>query len=441
MAINLNVNPKIHNKAYRPLLKDNTETQIIFGGSSSGKSMFLARRAVMDVFEGNRNYLCARNVASYIKPSIFREILAAISYLKLKPYFKVNLSELTITNRIRGTQFLFVGCDDTEKVKSIRAENGPITDLWVEEATEISEPAYNNLSLRLRGRAKVSKRYILSFNPIYRTHWIYKRFFSKIWKENDKIYKDEQLCILKTTYKDNRFLDKTEIRTLERYKTISPYHYNVYALGNWGVLGKLIYTNWEVQDLTEIRSRCDFYRNGLDFGYTNDPASFSRSGRVGDPDTIYIFDEDGGFGWDNPTIARNISPRVGEEIVTCDSAEPKSIDELKFGTPFINAMPCTKGPGSLLHGIQWLQQKHFIVDKQCQEHINELSIWQWKQNKNGEHINVPVDANNHWLDALRYAWDREINFVGLPGIYTDADYKKELQNEVNRQSNESVGIY
>lgn len=139
--IKLKVSSKIFNKVYIPYLKDNTPTQIFYGGSSSGKSVFLAQRTVLDLMKGGRNYLVVRNVAKTIRGSVYNEIVKAISDMKLDSFFNVLKSELTITC-INGYQILFCGLDDPEKIKSITPAKGVITDIWVEEATEIEYNAY-----------------------------------------------------------------------------------------------------------------------------------------------------------------------------------------------------------------------------------------------------------------------------------------------------------
>lgn len=424
-SITLNVDPNTWNDVYRPYIACNIPTQILFGGGSSGKSLFLSRRGGLDVFRQPRNYLVIRNVANTIKGSVWNEITKALRFFKIYNYWKINKSESTIINKLTGYGFYFRGLDNTEKVKSVSPERGVFTDIWIEEATEITELQYNDLLVRQRGESKMPKRVIMSFNPVYRNHWIFKRFF-KNWRDNDKIYIDDKLLILKTTYRDNRFLSEQEIKRLEQFKESSPYHYNVYCLGNWGVLGKLIITNWEVRDLSSEFDRFDNFRNGLDFGYTNDPTAFIRSSRLRDDNELYILAETGGRGWSNQYIAGQVKPIIGSDILKCDCAEPKSIDELI--TYDIAAQPCKKGKDSVLHGIQWLQTKKIIVHTSCQNPINELSIWQWQRNKHGEYINKPVDANNHWMDALRYAWDDEINSDGGPGIYTFADYQRDMKN-------------
>lgn len=227
MNVNLNISKKVFNDAYYPYLNKETRTQIYFGGSSSGKSYFLAQRTVLDVLANQRNYLICRAVASTLKRSVFNEIVKAISNFKLSKLFLINKTDMTITC-INGYQILFAGLDDVEKIKSITPQKGVITDIWIEEATEITYQAFKQLNKRLRGKTKVNKRMILSFNPIYKTHWIFTQFFL-LWDDTKNTFESEDLFILKTTYIHNKFLTKGDIKELEN--EIDKYYYEVYTLG------------------------------------------------------------------------------------------------------------------------------------------------------------------------------------------------------------------
>ena len=145
----MDLNLKI-NKAYLPYLNDDTRFQIYFGGSSSGKSIFLTQRVLIDLLKGGRNYLIARKVGRYIKKSVFTELKKLIYDNALDDYFSINQSEYVITCK-NGYQAIFVGLDDVEKVKSITAEKSVITVVWVEEATEVDKNDIKQLNKRMRG--------------------------------------------------------------------------------------------------------------------------------------------------------------------------------------------------------------------------------------------------------------------------------------------------
>ena len=254
------------NDTYLPYLEATEYTQIFFGGSSSGKSYFLAQRTVKENVEGY-NYLICRNVGNTIKKSVFNEICKAISNMQLAMFYRINRTELTITCTLNSKQILFSGLDDEEKLKSITPINGVLEKIWIEEATEIRRSAYMQLKKRLRGRTDKHKGIILSFNPVLKTHWIYTEFFAGCWDESKNVYKDARKLILKTTYKDNKFLTPDDIYELEH--ETDEYFFNVYTLGNWGILGNVIFKNWSTADLSSMVKSFDTINNGLDFGFTN----------------------------------------------------------------------------------------------------------------------------------------------------------------------------
>lgn len=392
-----------YNPVYEPLLTDETPVQILFGGSSSGKSYFAAQRIVVDVLVNKRNYLITRNVAKSIRQSTFNEICKAISNCGASKYFTINKTDMVITCR-NGYQILSCGLDDPEKIKSITPAKGVITDVLVEEATEIEYNAYKQLDKRLRGISdfKGIKRITMLFNPILKSSWIYQEFFSN-WADDKTTYKDDKVFITKTTYKDNKFLTADDITKLE--SETDPYYYNVYTLGNWGVLGAVIFKNWTVEDCAETRKAADNYRNGLDFGFSTDPAALVRLHYDKKHKKIYILDELYQRGLTNDVLATEVKKIIGYDYVRCDSAEPKSIQELKnYG---VAALPAIKGKDSVLFGIQWLQQHQIIIDVSCQNFKNEISQYKWQEDKQGNVLRIPVDKNNHLLDALRYAFSTE----------------------------------
>lgn len=406
----IQIDPAVFNAVYLPHLDNLDRTQIFYGGSGSGKSVFLAQRCVFDVMQGKRNYLVCRQVARTIRKSVFNEVKKVISDFSVKHLFNINQTDLVITCK-NGCQILFAGLDDPEKIKSITPEKGVITDVWIEEATETERNTVKDLYKRQRGGSDdTAKRMIMSFNPILQSHWIYEEYFSGIgWADKQTEYKGNDLTILKTWYIHNRFLTPEDVRDLEN--ETDSYFYNVYTLGNWGVLGNLIFTNWTVEDLSELRDQFVNRRVGLDFGYSSDPAAmpvthFDRAHK-----TIYIFDELYERGLTNDMLAVEVKAKINEDYITCDSSEPKSIAELnRYG---VNARGASKGKDSVIHGIQWLQQQKIVIDVGCINTRNEFQQYKWKEDAGGYAMPVPVDKNNHLIDALRYAYEADMEDAWL----------------------------
>lgn len=420
--IPIKIDADIFNDVYLPHLENMARTQIFYGGSASGKSVFLAQRAVVNVLEGGRNYLVCMALAKYIRHAVFKEIKKTIDGWGLSGEFKINKTDLTITCS-NGYQFLFAGLDDADKLKSITANKGVITDILVEEATLTTSKAIKQLNKRLRGlelgRTSPKKRLHLAFNPIIKSHHIYKEYFSNTeWADDQTEYNDGKLSILKTTYKDNRFLAPEDIQDLE--DEADKYYYDVYTLGNWGVLGDVIFTNYQVKDLSKIKGDFDNHRNGLDFGYSNDPAAFIRSHFDKKKKIVYIVDEFYALELSDEELAAEIKPVIGAEPLLCDSAEPKSIAKLKkLG---LKAVSAKKGKDSIRFGIKWLKGYTIIIDVRCVIFKREIETYQWKKDKHGESLNIPVDRNNHGIDALRYQYTADMDereparFIDVKGL-------------------------
>lgn len=399
MRLNVKINKEVFNESYLQFLNCDTRIQHFFGGSSAGKSVFVVgQRAIYDILNGGRNYLIVRNVARTSRQSTFNEVCKTVSRWNLDKYFKINKGDLSVTC-INGYQILFAGLDDVQKLKSITPAQGVLTDIVVDEATETDAGDIKELEKRLRGRSLLRKRLTLIYNPILRSHWLYQNYFVGKFHDDDKMYHDKDLLIYKATYKDNlKFLEQDDINALEN--ETDEYYYNVYTLGNFGVMGDVIFTNWKTEDLTDIRKTFDNIRHGLDFGYSKHPSALVSLHYDSTRKRIFIFTGRYEYGCTNQELADIIKSDVGKDIVTCDSAEPKSIQELvNHG---INADGARKGKGSIEYGIQWLRQHEIIVDKRCQDIINELQQYQRKNDK-------IVDKFNHCIDALRYALEDDMN--------------------------------
>ncbi|HBG8385101.1 PBSX family phage terminase large subunit [Clostridioides difficile] len=409
MAINLEINPDVFNPIYlKHQLNNNNRYQIYFGGSSSGKSFSLAQRTVLDVFKGNRNYLIVRNVQSTLKRSCLNEITKAISNFKLNEYFQVNKTDMIITCKLNNKQILFCGLDDVEKVKSITPIDGVITDIWVEEATETDYKAVKQLDKRLRGKSKVVKRLTLSFNPILKDHWLYTEYFD-IWEDDKQYVEKDNVSILKTTYKDNKFLAEDDIKALENES--DKYYYEVYTLGNWGVLGAVIFKNWKVEDFSDIESTFDNFRHGIDWGFADDPFAYVKSHYDRMRRKLYICDEIEAVGLLNREAAPLVSKKANRDLVICDNASPKDVAE--FSDLRVNAVSARKGAGSIEYGIKFLQGLEIIIHPRCQNFKNEINKYKYKEDKNGNILPIAVDKDNHLIDALRYSLENDMEYGGI----------------------------
>lgn len=352
-----------------------------------------------------RKGLVVRKVSNTLRESIFALFKSVLSDWQLYEECKVNKTDMTI-ELPNGSIFIFKGIDDPEKIKSI----ANIDDIIVEECTEIDMADFDQLDLRLRSQNPYLQIHCM-FNPVSKSNWVYSRWF----KDG---YNEESTIVLHTTYNDNKFLPQSYLDTLNEMARNNPTYHKIYALGEFATLDKLVYTNWIEQpfDYMEVlrnsnKSKAIF---GLDFGYTNDPTAFI--GLVLDQANkkIWIYEDFQKKGLTNEDISNEIADLgYRKEVISCDSAEPKSIEELKrYGLNRVR--PALKGRDSIINGIQLIQQYQVIVHPKCLNVLDELRNYTWVKDKTtGEYINRPIDTYNHSLDAFRYAVMTEIGgFTG-----------------------------
>jgi len=222
--VDFSILPKLMNKWIIDLRNNRNRYICCKGGGGSGKSYGIIQLNVYRcITEPGHKYLVVRKVGKTIRESIFALIQEIISSYDCMPLFKVNKTDMTI-ECVNGNKFIFTGIDDVEKLKSIQG----ITDIIIEEASELDIGDYRQLNIRMRGRSKYDKQMFLMFNPIHIGHWLKVEFF-----DNRKI----DATVLETTYKDNRFLDAAAVKVLEDFKDSDPYYYMVYCLGHWGIIG------------------------------------------------------------------------------------------------------------------------------------------------------------------------------------------------------------
>ena len=392
----INIHTNIFNPVYLPYLEDySTRFLLFYGGAGSGKSHFIAQRLVYKALKDKRKILVLRKVNRTTKASTFQLLLDTLNQFGILNYCVINRTDFSITLP-NGSQFLCMGLDDPEKIKSITG----LTDAWLEEATEFSLDDFSQVNLRVRDPKAENQEIILSLNPVSKANWCYLHFFAEN-PELDEFRKTVR--IVHTTYKDNPHLPEAYVQALLMMKATNEVYYKIYALGEFGSLDKLIYNNWQKMDFDPDTIKGQLLC-GLDFGYTNDPTAFTASILVENERRIYIFKEWGGTGYLNDAIADQIKEMgFAKSIICADSAEQKSIDEIKrLGISRIK--PCVKGKGSVLQGIQKLQQYELIVHPSCENVIEELENYAWKKDKQtNEYINEPAEGFDHYMDSLRYS--------------------------------------
>ena len=348
------------------------------------------------------NLLVVRATYNTLRNSCFTELKWAIARRGVQQYWQINLSPLEMTYLPTGQKIYFRGLDDPLKVTSITVDVGVLCWLWIEEAYEIdSEESFDTLDESIRGQVPdgLFKQITLTFNPWNEHHWLKKRFFDA--PDNDVLAKT-------TNYLCNEFLDDADLRVFERMKRDNPRRYQVAGLGNWGMVDGLVYENFREAEF-ELSDLPDTARSffGLDFGYTNDPTAF-WAGMVDEKSKkIWVFDEMYERGMSNERIAERITEMgYAKEVITADSAEPKSIDRLRtLGLRRVRA--AQKGKDSILNGIDRIQDYELIVHPRCKNFLVEIYNYTWAKDKFGRAINKPIDDFNHLMDAMRYALESD----------------------------------
>lgn len=374
---------------YWPYVRDyTTRFNVYYGGAGSGKSHFVAQKLILKCLQHKRKLLVVRKVGNTLKDSVWAMFLKLL-YQMPAVIKTINKSEYTI-ELINGSIILFKGFDDPEKIKSIEG----ITDIVVEEASELTEDDFDQLNLRLRAACGMLQIHLM-FNPVSKANWVYKRFFANGTPEDT--------VIIHTTYKDNPHLPKEYIDSLLRLERTNPAYFKIYVLGDFATLDKLVFPVKTVKIIKEEELKDLQFWVGMDFGYTNDPTAITWGYCDVINRKLLITGEYDKTEMTNDIIAKTlVDLGLSKERIVADSAEPKSIAELKrLGINRISA--AVKGPDSVKNGIDRLQRYDIIIDERCTNTIEEFDNYTWKKDKKtGEYINEPIDSFNHHIDSIRY---------------------------------------
>lgn len=393
MAVNLNIDKKIFLPVYYPYLFDYSKRyNVYYGGRASGKTYFLIQKLLLKGLKEKRVILLMNKQTNKVSDGVWRELNNAIDLFHLRPYFTFNKTEFRATCILNGTQFRCLGLEDSERIKGF----ADIADVLLDEATNFSVEDFELIDGTIRSpKYKLPLQVYVSFNPVSRANWVYKYFGFDTGIVPDNTF------ILKTTYLDNTFLDQSYHQRMENLKNRNYSRWKIEALGDFVSLDRLVYDGYWKEEDFDYKQLQGQLLIGMDFGFTNDPSVIVASLLV--DQNIYVFQEWGDTGKTNPELA-NVIKNLGfsKSLIIADSSEQKSIEEIRrLGIQRIKAS--VKGPDSVIHGIQRVQQYNLIIHPSCQNLITELENYSWQKDKNGEYINKPQDSFNHYLDALRYS--------------------------------------
>lgn len=404
MTNNLRIHlPSKIGKGYGTFWRYKGRYRVCKGGRGSKKSTTTAMWIIYNMMKYPlANTLVLRRVFNTHKDSTYTQLKWAANNLGVAHLWHFSKSPLEITYKPTGQKILFRGLDDPMSITSITVEIGYLCWAWFEEAFQImNEDDFNKVDMSIRGELPPGyfKQITVTFNPWSEKHWLKKRFFDA---------EDEDILALTTTYECNEYLGEDDRKLFEKMKEKNPRRYRIEGKGEWGIAEGLVYENFEELefDLEEIKKRPGIISIfGMDFGYTHDPTAFICALVDEKEKEIFIFDEHYQKGMSNSDIANMIKYKgYSKETIIADSAEPKSIDDIKRqGIRRIKA--AQKGKDSILNGIQNIQDYKIYVLPKCENTLVELNNYVW-DTKDGRGINKPMDDYNHLMDALRYAMER-----------------------------------
>lgn len=380
---------------------------VLKGGRASGKSSFIAQEIILDIIKYPITVLCVRKVGNTLQESCYEQIKEAIDQLNLNDYFKLNISPLKITYIPRGNAIIFRGADDPAKIKSIKMAKYPIARLWIEELaefkTEDEVSMIENSILRGELDGNLKYKFYYSYNPPKRKQsWVNKRYETNFLPQNTFVHH--------SCYLDNPYISKAFREEAEHIKETKPLKYRWEYLGEPIGSGVVPFDNLVFQSIKdeEIRN-FDNLRQGIDWGYANDPFAFIRLYYDKTRRKIYIFDEIYQVKLSNRKAFELINKRGYRDCkIIADSAEPKSVDEMRsYGLRIEGAR---KGQGSVEYGEKWLDDLEAIVidPKRCPFTTREFENIDYAVDKDGNPKNRLEDKDNHAIDAIRYALSEDM---------------------------------
>lgn len=390
--INLKLKKSLFAPKFYPYLFDyTTRWEVFYGGAGSGKSYFITQKIIIRCCREPIKVLVCRRYGSTLRNSCFSLFKEILTKWKLTPYLKIRETDFNIKFP-NGSEIIMVGLDEETKLLSLNN----ISTVWIEEAYEVPKPIVEQLNLRLRGKAD-NQQIIMSYNPISKNSWLY---------DFCEVNPPESFRYLKTTFRDNPFLNKEYIQSLESLYTRNPAKARVFCDGEYGVDSEgLVITNWrqEVFDAMELASQGLEHRAGMDLGWIDKSAIidslYDRKNKI-----IYVFNEFYKSGCQLSELATAITDmNLKKTKLYIDAAEPRAIQFFK--QEGINAYPCKKGKDSVKAGLMFLQDNLIIVHPNCKNFINELENFSYiKSKQTGEWTEDTTHEWSHAIDACRYAY-------------------------------------
>lgn len=386
------------NKCFKDANETKCRYRVMLGSAGSGKSVDIAQDYILKLSDqayAGSNLMVVRATESSNLSSTFAELVSAITRAGLTHLWTIRTSPMCLTCKTTGCTIIFRGCNDIraiERIKSVTMRTGKLTWIWVEEATEITHDAFEILDDRLRGELAPELYYqiTLSFNPINAQHWI---------KHNLWDLPDANVFKHKSTYLENRFCDAAYRERMARRAIVDPEGYQVYGLGEWGNTGCNILSNYEVKECPALDEYYDAVLMAQDFGFNHANALLLVGYK---DDVMYVRRELYLFEKHTPEIIEAASKmNLPPVMMYCDCAEPDRIKEWREAG--YRAVGVVKDKGSVHAQIDYLKQRHIVIDPSCINVIKEIQQWRWKKDANGNYLDEPLEIMDDAMAALRYA--------------------------------------
>lgn len=378
------------------------------GGRGSLKSSFISVVVpLLLVNNPGTHALVLRKVANTIRDSVYAQYMWAIGELGMSAFWDAKVSPMELIYRPTGQKIMFRGADDPMKIKSIKVPFGYIAVTHFEEKDQFSGRAEirNILQSTMRGGSKYWN--FESYNPpISRDNWANKDSLED---------RPDRLCH-KSTYLQAppEWLGQQFIDEAEHLKETDERAYQHEYLGIPVGTGGNVFDKLELREITDAEvSAFDHIYQGVDWGYFPDPFAFIRLHYDRARETIYLLDEIYENKLSNEQSAQMILRKGYNDVrIICDSAEPKSVAD--FRAMRLPAFEAIKGPGSVEYGMKFLQRRTIVIDRKRTPHAyDEFVGYEYERNKDGDIISGYPDANNHLIDATRYALEPVSRRMGV----------------------------
>ena len=385
----------------QPFVESPKRINILKGGRGGSKSWTIAELFLILGMNQPHRFLCTREIQKSIKESV-HQLLSDKIIEKGYPYKVLDTKIVTdpvlvAQGKLPQTEFIFHGLQDRTAM-NLKSLEG-VTWCWVEEAQSISKKSLDLLIPTIR---KENSKLVFSYNPEEEDDPIALYFDPTV---------DKDVLEIEINFYDNPFFPEILKKEEERSKAKAE------RTGDWSDykhiwLGQPIsrkgkvFNNWQVKEFNT--ESFDSYRNGIDWGFSNDPFAFTRNHYDRARGKLYICDEIYEVGLLNEDSAKKVKEIIGDEAVCCDSAEPKSIQE--YTQLGISAYGAKKGKGSIEYGVKFMQSLEIIIHPKCVNTIKEFKKYSYQEDKNGKILPIIKDEWNNAIDSIRYSLENDSHY-------------------------------